>query len=184
MEFKRWMDTQLESLRPKHNLRGAINYMTSRWECFERFLESGAIAIDNNASEQAVKNARAPTRSGGRGKKNWMFFGGPTGGHTAAVFYTLTAACRRLHIDPFAYLNDVFERLPQLLSADQADSPIELSAETRALLTPLLPDQWIAAHPESLLQHRVTASTTKSARRRQRRTQRRKALARANRSRN
>jgi hypothetical protein len=31
--------------------------MTKRWECFERFLESGAIPIDNNASEQAVKKA-------------------------------------------------------------------------------------------------------------------------------
>ena len=56
-EFKRWMDEQLETLRPKHDLRGAIRYMTTRWECFERFLESGAIPIDNNASEQAVKKA-------------------------------------------------------------------------------------------------------------------------------
>jgi transposase len=175
MEFKRWMDQQLETLRPKHNLRGAINYMTSRWECFERFLESGAIAIDNNASEQAVKNIVI-------GKKNWMFFGSPAGGHAAAVFYTLTATCRRLRIDPFAYLNDIFERLPQLLPDDQTDFLTEPNAETRSILTPLLPDQWLAAHPESQLQHRVTESANKSARRRTRRTQRRKALARATRN--
>ncbi len=172
MEFKRWMDKQLETLRPKHNLRGAISYMTTRWECFERFLESGAIALDNNASEQAVKNAVM-------GKKNWLVLGSPAGGHAAAVFYTLTATCRRLRIDPFAYLKDVFERLPQLLAADQT----EYDAETLTLLTPLLPDRWLADHPESLLQHRVTESTTKSARRRTRRTQRRKALAHANRKR-
>ena len=86
------------------------DYMTSRWECFERFLTSGAIPFDNNASEQAVKN---PVM----GKKAWLFFGSPAGGAAAAVMYTLTATCRRLRIDPYAYLRDVFERLPQLRSA-------------------------------------------------------------------
>lgn len=138
LEFKGWMDDRLKALRPKHNLRGAINYMTSRWPCFERFLESGAIAFDNNASERAVKNAVI-------GKKNWLFFGSPAGGHAAATMYTLTATCRRLHIDPFAYLNGIFERLPQLDLGEAS----ELTVEVQSFLTPLLPDQWLAAHPES-----------------------------------
>lgn len=162
--FKRWMDDQLETLRPKHDLRGAIAYMTSRWECFERFLESGAIPLDNNASEQAVKN---PVM----GKKNWLFFGSVAGGHAAAVFYTLTATCRRLKIDPYAYLKDVFERLPQLM-ATQCDR------DDPASLIPLLPDHWLAAHPESRLQTRVAESTTKTKRRRADRSRRRKTHAR------
>jgi transposase len=125
VEFKRWLDTQLETLRPKHELRGAISYMTTRWECFERFLESGAIPLDNNASEQAVKN---PVM----GKKAWLFLGSEAGGRAAAVFYTLTATCRRLKIDPFAYLQDVFKRLPECDPNDPAS------------LTPLLPDRWLA----------------------------------------
>ena len=163
------MDEQLETLRPKHDLRGAINYMTSRWECFERFLTSGAIPFDNNASEQAVKN---PVM----GKKAWLFFGSPAGGAAAAVMYTLTATCRRLRIDPYAYLRDVFERLPQLRSA--ASDP-----EDSANLLPLLPDRWLADHPQSELQMRTEESNTKAARRRTRRTHRRRALARANRKR-
>jgi transposase len=162
-EFKRWMDEQLETLRPKHDLRGAINYMTSRWECFERFLESGAIPFDNNASEQAVKN---PVM----GKKAWLFFGSPAGGVAAAVMYTLTATCRRLRIDPYAYLRDVFERLPQLRrnSSDPDDT---------TYLLPLLPDRWLAEHPESELQMRTRESKTKASRRHTRRTHRRRALA-------
>ena len=132
--------------------------MTSRWECFERFLESGAIPLDNNASEQAVKN---PVM----GKKNWLFFGSVAGGKAAAVFYTLTATCRRLKIDPHAYLQDVFERLPECDPADPAS------------LSPLLPDHWLAAHPESQLQTRVTESTTKAERKRAHRKRRRKAHA-------
>jgi transposase len=161
-EFKSWLDAQFETLRPKHALRGAIGYMTTRWECFERFLESGAIPIDNNASEQAVKN---PVM----GKKAWLFFGSADGGAAAAVFYTLTATCRRLKIDPYAYLKDVFERLPQC----DPDDP--------ASLTELLPDHWLAAHPESRLQVRVSESATKAKRQRAHRTRRRKALARAQR---
>jgi transposase len=157
-EFKAWLDKQLETLRPKHDLRGAISYMTTRWESFERFLESGAVPLDNNASEQAVKN---PVM----GKKAWLFFGSPAGGNAAAVFFTLTATCRRLKIDPYAYLKDVFERLPQCDPEDPAS------------LTPLLPDHWLAAHPESQIQIRVTQSNVKAARKRASRTRRRKALA-------
>ena len=136
--------------------------MTTRWECFERFLESGAIPIDNNASEQAVKN---PVM----GKKAWLFFGSAKGGAAAAVFYTLTATCRRLKIDPYAYLKDVFERLPQCAPDDPTS------------LTELLPDRWLAAHPESRLQTRVAESTTKADRKRTDRKRRRKALAHASR---
>lgn len=155
--FKRWQDEQLELLRPKHDLRGAIAYMSTRWESFERFLESGAIPLDNNAAEQAVKN---PVM----GKKAWLFFGSPAGGAAAAVFYTLTATCRRLQIDPYAYLKDVFERLPLCDTEDPAS------------LNPLLPDHWLAEHPEYQLEIRTSESKAKAARGRTTRKQRRKAL--------
>ena len=161
-EFKHWLDERLTTLRPKHDLRGAINYLTSRWECFERFLTSGAIPIHNNAAEQAVKN---PVM----GKKNWLFFGSPAGGAAAAVLYTLTATCRRLKIDPYAYLKDVFQRLPGLLATANA-----LADST--LLFPLLPDRWLAEHPESELEMRGRESQTKAVQRRSLRTQRRQAL--------
>jgi hypothetical protein len=132
-KFKEWMDVQLEQLRPKHELRGAISYMTKRWDSFSRFLESGAIPIDNNSAERAVK---LPVI----GKKNYLFFGSPQGGWAAMVFYTLTATCRRLHIDPRAYLADVFSRLPTL-----SDNEVGC----------LLPDRWLADHPQHRLEHRA-----------------------------
>ncbi len=156
-DFKTWLDRQLATLRPKHDLRGAINYMTSRWENFTRFLESGAIPFDNNASEQAVKVAVI-------GKKNWLFFGSEEGGRAAAILYSLTATCRDLKIDPLAYLKDVYERLP-LMDATEVDL--------------LLPDRWIDEHPQHRLAQRVRAAEQKANRKRTRRSQRRKALQRA-----
>ena len=39
-EFKGWLDDQLQTLRPKHDLRGAINYMTRGWEWAGQFHNS------------------------------------------------------------------------------------------------------------------------------------------------
>jgi len=38
-------------------------------------------------------------------------YGSDEGGRTAAVLTTLIATCKRLHIDPFAYLRDLFQRI-------------------------------------------------------------------------
>ena len=99
-----------------------------------------------------------------------LFLGGPAGGDAAAIFYSLTATCRRLQVDPQAYLSDVFKRLPTCDTEDPES------------LLPLLPDRWLATHPESRLQLRVKEKEDKAARKRARRTRRRKVLARAQRS--
>ena len=41
-------------------------------------------------------------------RNNWMFYGSDKGGRTGAVLSTLIATCKRLRIDPFAYLRDLF----------------------------------------------------------------------------
>lgn len=161
-QFKAWLDETVTGMRPKHELRGAIEYMTKRWESFTRFLTSGAIPVHNNASEQAVKLSVI-------GKKAWLFFGSPNGGHTAATLYSLTASCRRLQIDPHKYLCDLFRRLP---GCDPSDPQS---------LMPLLPDRWLKAHPDALLEIRVDESKAKADRKRRKRAERKRALGRAQR---
>jgi transposase len=79
----------------------------------------------NNASERAL-------RAVALGRKNYLFAGSDAGGKTAAVLYTMTQTSRRHGIDPFVYLKDVLERLP--------NSPLED-------LPRFLPDRWAAAQP-------------------------------------
>jgi hypothetical protein len=159
VNLKQWMDDKLSMLRPKASLRSAIQYMTNRWDCFTSFLESGSIPLDNNAAERAVK---LPVI----GKKNWLFMGSENGGHTAAAMFSLTATCRRLHINPLAYLTDVFERLPLC------------NAEDPASLEPLLPDKWLAEHPDARMEFREQEEAQRAARRSQRRDDlRREAIA-------
>ena len=81
-----------------------------------------------------------------------------------------------MKIDPCAYLKDVFERLPILMQH-------EPNPDVMTLLVPLLPDNWLAEHPESQLQIRTNEANTKSAARRSRRTRRRQTLDRTNQNR-
>jgi hypothetical protein len=56
------------------------------------------------------------------------------GGRTAATLYRLVASCKRHHVDPFAYLKDILERLP---------------THPRKALGELLPDAWLEGSPEA-----------------------------------
>ena len=79
-------------------------------------------------------------------------------------------------IDPYAYLKDVFEPLPvRMRNSSAPDVPTSLVS--------LLPDHWLAEHPESKLQIRTNEANTKSAARRSHRTRRRQTLDRTNQNR-
>jgi hypothetical protein len=153
--FHQWLEAERLRQLPKSKLTGAINYMLNRWESFTRFLESGAVRMDNNLAERALKYPIL-------GRKAWLFFGNQTAGETAAKLFTLTKTCNRLRIDPFAYLQDVYARLP-------TTSPRELPS--------LLPDRWIEDHPQHLVQQRVHEALDRAQRARERRAERRRSVA-------
>jgi len=154
-EFHEWLLAQRLRQLPKSKLAGAINYLLNRWESFTRFLESGAVPMDNNAAERALKYPIL-------GRKAWLFFGNQAAGETAAKLFTLTKTCNRHRIDPFAYLQDVYARLP-------TTPPDELPS--------LLPDRWIQDHPQHLIQERVQEALDRAQRARERRAERRRRAA-------
>jgi transposase len=149
--FHKWLLEEWSRQVPKSKLRTAINYMLNRWDSFTRFLESGAIPMSSNFAEQSLKYPIL-------GRKAWLFVGNPQAGETAAKLFTLTKTCTRHRIDPYAYLQDVYARLPTL-------SPDELPA--------LLPDNWIQEHPQHLVQERVQEALDRARRTRERRAARR-----------
>lgn len=153
--FHAWLESERSRQLPKSKLMGAISYMLTRWESFTRFLECGAVPMDNNAAERALKYPIL-------GRKAWLFFGNPTAGETAAKLFTLTKSCNRHRVDPFMYLQDVYARLP-------TTSPEELPS--------LLPDRWIKEHPQHLLSQRVYEALDRAQRARERRDERRRAAA-------
>src|SRR5262245_13143160 len=87
-----------------------------------RYTEAGFLQIDNNASERALRAVAV-------GRKNYLFAGSDAGGRSAAVLYSVVGTCRRLGLDPFAYLRDALAGLPSLPTGR---------------LDVLLPDRWAA----------------------------------------
>jgi len=62
--FHSWMEQEFENELPKSRVRSAMQYMLNRWDTFTRYLEDGAIPIDNNRSEATLKDPII-------GRKNW-----------------------------------------------------------------------------------------------------------------
>ena len=91
----------------------AIDYSLSNWTALTRFLDDGNVPIDNNAAENSVRPLAL-------GRKNWLFVGSQQAGERAAVVMSLIESAKLNGHDPWAYLKDVFERLPTLKHRDLA----------------------------------------------------------------
>jgi transposase len=138
---------------PKSQFGKAINYALNQWESLLLYASDGRLEIDNNSSERTLRPCAI-------GRKNWMFFGSDRGGETAAILMSILAGAKRHGIEPFEYVRQL------LIALSSAD--VDLRS--------LLPDVWIAAHPEHFLQYRRDeAEAAACARKRRRRERRAKA---------
>jgi transposase len=130
-ELFAWVEAEAPALVPKNPVRQAMEYALRQQAALRRYCDHGGLAIDNGAAERAIRGIAL-------GRKNWLFCGSERGARAACVYFSLAASCRRHEIDPFAYLRDIFTRLPVLL-AETAGHP------TAEQLRPLLPDRWQSA---------------------------------------
>ena len=115
-----WLETGLAAHLPQSPMRQAIEYTLGIWKELNAYLRDGRIPIDNNLAENAIRPIAL-------GRKNWLFVGSETGGHTAATLMTFTATCRKNKINTWIYLKDVLQRIQS--------HPINRLHE-------LLPDRW------------------------------------------
>jgi transposase len=96
---------------PKSPLGRAIDYTLGLWPRLEVFLRHGEVEADTNLAENAIR----PTAVG---KRNWLFVGGGDTGDRSAVIYTLIESARRHGHEPYAYLEDLLERLPGMKAGE------------------------------------------------------------------
>jgi transposase len=127
-----------------------VSFCGFPWAELCRFTANGVLEIDNNIAERTMRPCAI-------GRKNWRFVGSDRGGETAATCFSILAGAKRHLIEPFAYVRD-------LLVAISTGGP-DWNA--------LLPDVWIAAHPEHFLQYRRDEAEAVARSRRRRRAGRR-----------
>jgi transposase len=86
-------------------LARAIDYSLKRWAALQRYLADGALPIDNNPAENAIRPIAL-------GRKNWLFVGSERAGRRAATIQSLLATAKLNGIEPHAWLKDTLEKLP------------------------------------------------------------------------
>ena len=104
-KIKTWLDEKVNQVLPKSPLGTAIAYTLGLWPKLLTYLEDGHIPIDNNKIENAIRPFVI-------GRKNFLFSGSPCGAHASATLYTLVETAKANGLEPWAYLNTLFERLP------------------------------------------------------------------------
>jgi transposase len=89
----------------------AIDYSLKRWPALARYASDGALPIDNNPVENAIRPVCL-------GKKNWLFVGSERAGKRAAAIQSLLATAELNGLDPAVWLRDTLEKLPTCLNRD------------------------------------------------------------------
>jgi len=104
-KIKTWLDEKVVKVLPKSPLGEAIAYTLGLWPKLTTYLEDGHIEIDNNKAENAIRPFVI-------GRKNFLFSGSPRGADASATLYTLVESAKANDLEPWAYLNYMFEKLP------------------------------------------------------------------------
>jgi transposase len=123
--IKTWLDAQAENdaVLPRSPMAKAITYAQNQWSALCTYATQGFLAIDNNASERALKRVAI-------GRKNWLFAGNDAAAANHARLWSLIASAERHGVDPQRYLTSVLAKLP-FITQDNADE-----------LNQFLPDVW------------------------------------------
>ncbi len=100
-----WLLAQRQRVPDGSATAKAIDYSLGRWNALTRYLDDGAIPIDNNWVENQIRPIAL-------GRKNWLFAGSLRAGQRAAAVMSLLHSARLNGHDVHAYMKDVLERLP------------------------------------------------------------------------
>lgn len=109
--FSAWLHTQKDHVLPKSALGEAVNYCLNQWEKLVTFLEDGNLEIENNRAERSIKPFVL-------GRKSWLFSNTPKGATASSITYSIVETAKENDLNPFAYLEYLFEQLPNMNSAD------------------------------------------------------------------
>lgn len=103
-ELHAWMRLERTRVPDGGGIAAALDYSLKRWGALGRFLQDGALSVDNNHIERLM-------RPWAMGRKAWLFAGSELAGQRAAMVMSLVQSAKLNGHDPWAYLKDVLQRL-------------------------------------------------------------------------
>jgi transposase len=124
--FKRWVDELLPGVAPKGALGKALAYTSNQWDKLCRFLEHPDVPVDNNYCENQIRPFAV-------GRRAWLFADTQFGARASANLYSLVMSAKANGVEPYAYLEQAFERLPTARTLEDLEAllPWNVKAELR-----------------------------------------------------
>jgi transposase len=113
--FKAWVDDLLPGTPPNSALGKALGYATRQWSKLIRYADHPDMPIDNNYIEQQIKSFAT-------GRRAWLFSYDAGGAQASANLYSLVMTARANDVEPYAYLNYLFEHLPAASTVEQIEA--------------------------------------------------------------
>jgi transposase len=104
-EIEEWLISQKPLVLPKSAIGVAVNYTLGLWARLKKYVDDGHLQIDNNLVENSIRPVAL-------GRKNYLFAGSHDGAKRAAVIYSLLATCKLNNIEPFGYLKNLLQIIP------------------------------------------------------------------------
>ncbi len=104
-QFEKFLIENKPKVLPKSAIGKAFNYTLNLWPRLKRYVDDGRFNIDNNLTENSIRPVAL-------GRKNYLFAGSHEGAKNGAVIYSLLATCKINDIEPFEWLKEALETIP------------------------------------------------------------------------
>jgi transposase len=103
-QLRAWLDRRLGDVEPKTPLGKALGYLDRQWPRLTAFLRDPLMELTNNEVESGL-------RTWVLDRKTWLFVGHEDSARRAADALTLIRTCKRMGLNPRAYLRDTLAKL-------------------------------------------------------------------------
>jgi transposase len=103
-ELVSWCRTYQATEPPGSALAAAIRYLLNHRIALTRYIDDGALPIDNGVVERLHRRPAV-------GRRSFLFAGSHAGGDRAAIAYSILASCELADVNPREYLSDVLPRI-------------------------------------------------------------------------
>lgn len=113
-KLKDWLDKSALSVNNQSLLGKAIHYTLGQWKKLQVYVANGAVAIDNNRAERAIKPFVI-------GRKAWLFSKSRGGAQASAILYSVVETAKANGLMPIDYLIALFKQLPLISDGDDLD---------------------------------------------------------------
>jgi transposase len=105
-DIEQYIKEQGHVVLPKSSIGKAFSYTLKIFPNMRNYLNDGSYQIDNNLTENVIRPLAL-------GRKNYLFAGSHKAAEDYAMFYSFFATCKVNQVNPYEWLNDVLNRIPE-----------------------------------------------------------------------